>query len=204
MEKAKARVYLGQIPNNLIINGFNCEKRNEQIRSAKSQKIKKQKYWSWKILLYAIKDYFGFDEADVEFSLEKNGKWSCDKCFFSITHSNGVVAVAVSKRPVGVDIEDETEFKKRRDLCEVKRLALKAKIPINEYVSPYNDFLKGWVLKEAAYKLSGLGGFVPANIEIDGNGSFKIVEKFEKTLYLALAGREFEEICFLDESLNEV
>ena len=69
--------------------------RQEQIDNIKNSLKKQQSYSAWKLLEYAINTTFNYNFKDLVFTLN-NGKWSCDKCYFSISHSNNFVAVAVS------------------------------------------------------------------------------------------------------------
>ena len=79
--------------------------RTEEINGCKNESVKREKYYAWRLLEYAIKDVFSLDFNNLQFTKLPSGQWICDGCRFSISHSSGRVAVAVSDSDVGVDIE---------------------------------------------------------------------------------------------------
>lgn len=78
--------------------------RDEEINLATSEKVKKQKFFTWKLLQSALKE-LGFNADEIEFFKSENGKWSSNKFHFSMSHSHNLIAVAISDCPVGIDVE---------------------------------------------------------------------------------------------------
>lgn len=78
--------------------------RDEEINLATSEKVKKQKFFTWKLLQSALKE-LGFNADEIEFFKSENGKWSSNKFHFSMSHSHNLIAVAISDCPVGIDLE---------------------------------------------------------------------------------------------------
>ncbi len=80
-----------------------CEERKEYVNSISNVNRKKQSIYVWKLLLIALKklniNHQGF--------CVKNSKWELKESNFkfSLSHSNNVVAVAISNANVGVDVE---------------------------------------------------------------------------------------------------
>ena len=79
--------------------------RQAQLDETKNAQHRRQRYFVWKLLEYGLRQSRGLDMNRLEFSLDDRGRWSCKECFFSLSHTKGAVAVAVSHAPVGVDLE---------------------------------------------------------------------------------------------------
>ena len=80
-------------------------RRQQQLEETKDAAHRLQRYSVWKLLEYALHHSFGLSPEQLEFSLDHRGRWSCKECFFSLSHSRDAVAVAVSRSPIGIDIE---------------------------------------------------------------------------------------------------
>ncbi len=104
-EKNKVFVYVAPIPKNLKFEEVYPSERQREIESVSNQEVKKEKYFVWKLLLFAIQKKFDADLESIVFTKNESGKWACDRCEFSLSHSKGVVCVAISSFPVGVDVE---------------------------------------------------------------------------------------------------
>ena len=106
---------------------------------------------------------FGYKFTDLVFTKSKNGKWLCDKCFFSISHSNGYVAVAVSNREVGIDVEEINAFveKCNNDVLFDK---MKRHIISKKEAPPQTpmQMLKMWTQKESLFKCRSKKSFNPS------------------------------------------
>lgn len=143
-----------------------CDARRQEIDDCKNFKVRQAKFYSWKLLEIAAKQTFGLELHELEVEKGSNGKWRCDEFEFSLSHSGSVVAVAVSNRPVGVDVEkaDLSRFDERlnrRIMTEaesefVKTLSLKEQ-------QRYANII--WTRKEALFKLLGTNGFIAKSIE---------------------------------------
>lgn len=147
---------------------FNMEKLYPTIRQEEldncSGEVKKEKYFVWKLLECALRDVYGLDIKEVEFRKTEYGKWECDKCYFSLSHRKGYVVVAVSNKPIGVDIE-------------------KKHVPVNNFENKilnekeFNLFkclnkkeestflISMWAKKESIFKILCERRFIPKNID---------------------------------------
>ena len=74
------------------------EERAKELSSIGNATVKREKEAVWGLLLAAIGS-LGMNPDDVTFGRTENGKWFCDKFFFSLSHSHGAVAVAISDNP---------------------------------------------------------------------------------------------------------
>jgi 4'-phosphopantetheinyl transferase len=88
---------------------------------------------------------------------------------FSLSHARGIVAVAVARMPIGVDVEPLHEIEHLNSMCDLvlaaEEQAILRKTP-GEFRSRL--FLRYWTLKEALLKAAGLGFAVsPNTIVID-------------------------------------
>lgn len=157
-----AKVYLAEIPADAAFDAplFPPERMSE-IESCRNEKVKLQKYTVWKLLRFAISDAFSVEIEETDIHREESGKWVCSDCFFSLSHTNGVAAVAVSKVPVGVDVEridreiDRSVFRKAMTKAEEK------------YYSKHDtgrELIEMWTKKESVFKRRGEDVFKPNNI----------------------------------------
>ena len=128
--------------------------RYEDIQSCKNSDLKKEKYSAWKLLEYAVNRHIGVDFNNFYFKKSVDGKWECDAFYFSISHSDGMVSVALSVQPVGVDVQ------KMKELNEGFADRILTKKESDEYnllsEKEKSDYLiKSWAKKECIIKTLG-------------------------------------------------
>lgn len=145
--------------------GVVCAERAREI-AACAGGARQSKFYVWKLLEYALKRSFGLDAGNVTFCKTDDGKWTCDKCEFSLSHKDGLAAAAVSSLPVGVDIEriipERFDCKlQARILSENERSELSPLTPSERSLCA--NIL--WAEKEAAFKRGGNGRFVANTVE---------------------------------------
>ncbi len=85
----------------------------------------------------------------------ENNKPEADNCFVSTSHSGGTVAVAMSLRPVGIDIEKTGTKRDFKKLAE--RFFKGAEKEFFSRRGTEKAFLCVWTRKEAYSKISGRG-----------------------------------------------
>ena len=156
-------VMVAEIPKDGKVRGVYPVERQKEIDEAKNEGVKRRKYYVWKLLEYALEWTFGTKIDKVKFHKSENGKWSCDKCEFSLSHSENAVAVALSRKPVGVDVELI-----KNPVVD----GLEKKILSDAEVSEFNvaedktDYLiTAWSKKESVFKRDGGRNFAPKQIE---------------------------------------
>lgn len=179
-------VYISKIPQNLEISKVIPESRNEEIQNCKSDVVQKERYWSWKLLETALAETMKLSVDAANLKKEKSGKWVSDSCYFSLTHSHGLVAVAVSSALVGIDIETWTNFEQKNYNLEKmsKRFLSEEELIRYPDAADKRRFLELWTKKEAAFKENPAEeGFYSKNIELE--------EKKLFTKYDFLDGSEY-------------
>lgn len=151
-----------------------------------------------RLLREGLKIEYGITEVNLRYGAQ--GKpYLTDGPFFSISHSRGYAAVAISDAPVGLDVELVRPFHEKLPERIFSMGELKW---FQERNSCRVDFFTLWTLKESYYKYLGTGlqGFPNGtDFYYDGGwhlgGSalwFSVME--EKTLLLTLCGEKQSEV----------
>ena len=121
------------------------------------------------IVRQTLAELTGKSPDDIEILTDSKGKpysTNSDGYFFNITHSDTMVAVAVSDKPVGIDIEvyKKVPLKLAKKVCVKDELMyIFGVIPsIEDLEKEYSfdiikNFLEIWTLKEAVFKCNGTG-----------------------------------------------
>lgn len=142
-----------------------CEKflpqwRKEQMLSYKFLKGKIQNGLAYVLLVRLLIDECGRDVVLrnlPDFSYNEHEKpflKNYPDLFFSISHCKTAVAVALSRQPLGIDIEDVTRYKKNVAAYVSNDDELKK---INESEHQEFSFIELWTKKEAVFKYNGTG-----------------------------------------------
>ena len=157
-------IYISAIPE-CEIASLGYKERDEEIARATSDKVRREKYYSWRLLEYALEKSYGMSISDIAPTRNENGKWISEKIELSISHTDKVCAVALSPRPVGIDIEEISDRSidrlAKRALSDAERDYL-ASVPSE---SRLREFFKLWCIKEATFKLRGERAFIPSSID---------------------------------------
>ena len=160
-------VYFGRIPDLPRLSSVIPEERDREIKNTSNERVRVEKYYAWRLLEYALERSFGFRMKKMEFTKQGSGRWSTPSCEFSISHSGSAVAVAVSRAPVGVDIE--LIHAPRSDKFAERALT-------EEELSQYDalsesdrvGYLIGkWTAKEALFKSLHKDAFIPSKTAVD-------------------------------------
>lgn len=160
-------VYFAEIPSNTKLSELVPAEREREIADTSNERVKREKYYAWRLLEYALERSLGFRMKKIEIKKQKNGKWTTPSCEFSISHSGDAVAVAVSRAPVGIDIEPikapHSEKFAERVLTENE---------FGEYSSLDGDskveyLIDKWTAKEATFKSLNESSFIPSAITVD-------------------------------------
>lgn len=135
---------------------FLSENRLERARAEKTPAVRGRTIFSYALLRLALAENYGIT-APPEFTLEKHGKpflRDYPNVFFNISHAGNTALCAVSKQPVGADIQDIRNLKANisRKICtphELERL---------EQTNDKNrELCRLWCMKESVGKLTGNG-----------------------------------------------
>ena len=176
-------VYLAKLPEGEIGESLSCDLRQKEIDAVTNEKVKREKYYVWKLFEYALQRSFGLKAQELEFIRDENRRYVTDRAEFSFSHSKGALAVAVSRGAVGVDIEpSDTESSDSL----AKRIMNAAEYSAFERLDDGEKqkyFVKVWTAKEALFKASHKGAFYPCETDTE-NGGFKSFVKI-------IDGREY-------------
>ena len=142
-----------------------CPLRRAQIHETKSQKQKHQRYYVWKLLEYAAKNSFGLNAETLNFSKDNNGKWSCSSFYFSLSHSGDAVAVAVSTKPVGVDLECTERTVSQNLAGTILTPAEQHQFSAISQELQQRYLLEKWCAKESLFKAGNSPAFHPRKLE---------------------------------------
>ncbi len=136
-----------------VVAEFNCDEklikslpkvRREYVNGFTDKKRQTQSVYVWKLLEYALNKDFNL--RSTEFCQNLDGAWFVknNEVFFSLAHSNNIVAVAVSNvEPIGIDVEQ----------CSDKILKIEKKLNAKcENFSKIDALTLKWTKKESLYK----------------------------------------------------
>ena len=191
-------VYTAKIPQDITILPFACKERNKEIDSVSHPQVKLEKYCVWKLLEYALNKSFGYKAQDMLFEKSK-GKWKTANCFFSLSHSNDVVACAVSRQEVGVDVE-MIDTSRSNVIMRVLNASEKEKIKGLDGVELDSALTTIWSQKESIFKTLDSKHFVPNKVDTTGqNVTSKIIDVDGKQYVLSTATPFVEKIRYFEE-----
>ena len=138
--------------------------RRREIESVTNERVRREKYYAWKLLEYGLCRSLGLKIDDMEFEKTPFGKWTSPSCHFSISHSHGIVAVAVSRDAVGVDVEPlvkpVSDRFADRIFSECER-EVYSSLPEDERLK---YLISAWTVKEAVFKTTDKECFIPSEI----------------------------------------
>ncbi|MBE5939519.1 MAG: 4'-phosphopantetheinyl transferase superfamily protein [Lachnospiraceae bacterium] len=125
-----------------------CKK---EIETVTNKKVVMQKRCAYGLLRRAAEEVYGCTPDFGTFYKNQAGKPLCHKFHFSISHHDDVVAVCISEKNVGIDIEERSD--KMDDKFFDRILSYEEKC---KKESVENDPLKLWTIKEAYHKFIGV------------------------------------------------
>ncbi len=160
----KTKVFYMEIPEGEELSALYPDAREREISAVKNEQLKRQKYYAWQLLRYAY-TVCGIDFYSLNFKKNENGKWTSDKLYFSLSHTEGAVAVALSDSPVGVDVEIVSSRAKRvaKKVFSPSELSCALTFADDE-AELYTTRL--WTKKESIFKTLDMRVFSPQSIDI--------------------------------------
>lgn len=159
-------VYVGVIPDTEEILTVYPQERAQEIFACKNERVRMEKYYAWKLLEYALQATFGADIRSLRFQKSDTGQWLTDEYCFSLSHSGKAVAVAVSKKAVGVDVEKDSD-KLQRVCKKVLSDGEKEAYKKLDFGARRAFLLEKWTQKESVFKTLGKGAFLPKEIDTE-------------------------------------
>ena len=170
-----AYAYLAQIPSGEIKPVY-PDARQAEIENTKNEKVKREKYYVWRLLEYAISDIYGKSITELEFTKLESGRWSTPFCEFSLSHTDGVVAVAISQTPVGIDVELLKPSVSEKTAARIMSDGEYGKYQTLTSPEKERFFFEVWTKKEAIFKSLHQQNFIPSHDYSDN----KILTKTEE------------------------
>ena len=110
---------------------------------------------SYEMLAVLLREHFGLERFSMEYG--EHGKpfvTGRPDVHFNISHCRSAIAVAVSDRPVGIDVES---FRKLSDGLIRRTMNSTESDAILASDNPEREFARLWTRKEAVFKLMGTG-----------------------------------------------
>jgi len=173
-------VYVARLPRGNTQSPLGVATRQAELDAVGNPAVREEKYFVWRLLEYALMRSLGLVANALSFTRTEQGKWLCDKCFFSLSHSKNALAVAVSRQPVGVDIERLSPQKTaviERVLTEAERSALA------QSEDGWQNLIFAWSKKESLFKKGGAGSFAPSRIETLGESIWERAVQIDGEMY---------------------
>lgn len=162
--------------------------RLEKIKKSSNNLFKKEQLGSSLLLNDILENYFFMDITKVEYIYNEFGKpyIKDSNLYFSLSHSNGVIALAVSKEEIGLDIElikDVKDNLAHKVMNEAEYNIYKG-LSKNDKIS---YFYEVWTSKEAYVKKLGSALTLnPSNINIDSDVILKNINISNSQYMIAL------------------
>ena len=154
MPSQKVFVYLAELPDRGDFISLSPKERDEEVKCTRGELIKRQKYFAWKLLEYALNNAYGLTMEECAPYKNDLGKWCSRKCEFSISHSKRAIAVAISDKPVGIDVEWLCLRHSDRLFEKVITKEEKLYFDTLSESDKIHFFINEWTKREAAYKLA--------------------------------------------------
>lgn len=148
----------------------NVDKRRlEKIKKSTNQLFIKEQLGSNLLLNDILENNYFKDINLLEYVYNESGKpyLKDDNLYFSLSHSNGIVALTVSKEEIGLDIELIKPIKESvaKRIMNENEYCIYSSLDKNKKIT---YFYEVWTSKEAYVKKLGTTiSFNPSNIEID-------------------------------------
>lgn len=165
--KGALDVYIAELPDVEPTGRLCCAQRQEEVSAVSNQRVRREKYYIWKLLEYALKSRFDVDPSMLCFKKSENGKWSVEGYGFSLSHSGKALAVAVFDENVGVDVEQLRVKSAERFADYILTEREKEKYSVAASDNQEMLLVQKWCEKEAIFKLGDEKSFVPSRIESD-------------------------------------
>lgn len=156
-------IYLSGICRDLPSGTLHPPERAAEIRNCTHPELKQAKTAAWLLLQYAARHCFGLDYRDLKYTMDGNGRWSCEQFDFSLSHTESFVAVSVSNAPIGIDIGELATFSGRFSSEQINTIRSRyfTRAERSRFTAEAEPFLVCWTRKEAAFKCKGKATFKP-------------------------------------------
>ena len=191
-------VYVARIPFPVADERIFPPARADEIDRCSNPDVRREKYYVWKLLEKALADSLGLNIEDLDFSRTESGKWECSACHFSLSHSGNCVAVAVSGKPVGVDIE-KWDVSRFTDALAEKIATVREREELIRLGTARQKALNIlWTQKEAVFKLLAGKAFRPRSMEVSEYvTATKTVLSEDERYFVTVASEDAEQAALI-------
>lgn len=193
----KCTVYIYEYPEDIPVGTVNDPVRANEIGSCTDIARKKELFATWSLLTGVFSRCYGIAEKEAIFRKNENGKWTAKQKYFSISHKDNTVVLAVANELVGVDVEGYD------DVVKMEKYADKILTPkeFKEFETLPGDkkterLLFLWTAKESIFKREDKKAFIPKNIEAENSITHFSLLPLTKLYGLCVAG-DFTEINYI-------
>ncbi|UUD36938.1 4'-phosphopantetheinyl transferase psf-1 [Mycoplasmopsis californica] len=181
-------VYLSNVNREIDLDKIYSETRKQEINNTSNIDVKSSKYSGWLLLQKAVKEVLNLDPSKINFTKDINNKWICKEFYFSLSHTNKFVAVAVSDQRVGIDIEEiKTVYVNisQRILTseELEEFTLLSQEKRNDYL------LEKWTQKEALFKYGHNSIFEAKKLDTITNQNLLSTQILNNNLVLSICSK---------------
>lgn len=161
-------VYIAELPSGVPLGKVTNATRREEIANTRNEDVKREKYFVWRLLEYALMHSFGLCGESLDLRKESYGGWSLEGISLSLSHSKNALAVALSREAVGVDIE-HVHMPRAEGMAE--------RVMTAEEFADYRSFrdeerterfIELWTAKEAMFKSRKEMYFTPCEMNTVG------------------------------------
>lgn len=188
-------VYVAEIPScEIDLSLITSDERRDYIEAASDLELRRQRYFVWRLLEYAVERTFGKRLRDLAVCREPDGAWRVSDMEISLSHTSGVVAVALSRSAVGVDIEREVG--ERVEKFAERILTDREK---NEYFvledSKRRAYLtRKWSEKESLFKMKRGDAFSPSGTDTASGVWSKSIDLMGDGAVISVASEHLDRI----------
>lgn len=154
-------VYIAALPENEEMGDLECDVRREEIAAISNERVRREKYFVWKLLCYALERSFGMRGKRLEFVKESYGGWSVGNAYVSLSHSKGALAVAVSRSTVGIDIEHLHSPRGKNIAEHIMNEEELESFKLTPAEQKEERLIEIWTAKEAIFKSKHIASFIP-------------------------------------------
>lgn len=179
-------VYVAVQPQTAAFSRVEPPERQKELDETRNDAVRAQRHFAWQVLCAGLNRSLGLDAGRINLHRNANRKWIADGCEVSLSHCKGAVCAAVSKRPVGVDIEPADDPRYREALVE--RIATDAEKQMIAQLPLKEGLAKLWTRKEAAFKREGGERFRPECTDATGDAIRTVRIRLDRDYIVSVAG----------------
>lgn len=193
-----AEVFIACLPDRDADGSLFPPERQLEVMAKKNLQMRKESYFAWRLFELAALRVTG--QSPDELGLKKvNGRWSAENIDFSISHSGGAIAVAISSDAVGVDIEPLSSGDDGERIA--RRFFNKDEIALYLSSAPEmrrETFLRIWTAKEAIFKSRAELAFAPSDVDSRSKSVYTEVVSLAECDYVVSVATECPVIIHSD------